>query len=119
MMMKCLCAWAGKITLEYALNRVGNGVSFALAGRNAEKVNKAKAEVIEARQERDNAHDPPVMEVSLSDARAIRQMCLSADVIINIAGPFMKTGGDLLVEGCLHYGTDYVDVNGEIPCAAF
>eukprot|EP00958_Prasinococcus_capsulatus_P013749 scaffold1421_cov293-Prasinococcus_capsulatus_cf.AAC.3 len=27
----------------------------------------------------------------------------------------MKTGGEMLVEACLAYDTDYVDVNGEIP----
>ena len=39
-------------------------------------------------------------------------------VVINVAGPFMLTGGEALVEACIEYDTDYVDVNGEIPYAA-
>lgn len=39
-------------------------------------------------------------------------------VVVNVAGPFMLTNADLLVEGCLHAGTHYVDVSGEVPFTA-
>ena len=42
----------------------------------------------------------------------------SCRVVCNIAGPFMLTGGERLVEACIHYDTDYCDVSGEIPWSA-
>ena len=59
-----------------------------------------------------------VIRASLDNVFDIERMVHECRVVVNVAGPFMLTGGEALVEACIEYDTDYVDVNGEIPYAA-
>lgn len=104
--------YTGELTLEYIATHVKPGLKFAVAGRTVEKVKAMKDKVF---SKHEYNFDPDVIQCSLDDGLAMRRMCLEADCIVNIAGPFMLTGGEMLVQACLQFGTDYVDVNGEIP----
>ena len=90
-------------------------IRWCLAGRTPEKVHKVIDKVLAMPECAHVKYRPGGMQCSLGDATKLRRMVLSTDVVINIAGPYMKTGGEMLVEACLAYDTDYVDVNGEIP----
>eukprot|EP00928_Gymnodinium_smaydae_P072494 TRINITY_DN55847_c0_g1_i1.p1 TRINITY_DN55847_c0_g1~~TRINITY_DN55847_c0_g1_i1.p1 ORF type:complete len:368 (-),score=87.59 TRINITY_DN55847_c0_g1_i1:145-1248(-) len=46
---------------------------------------------------------------------SIIDMVKSAHVIINVAGPYILTQGEVLIDACIHLGTDYLDISGEIP----
>ena len=60
------------------------------------------------------ATDPFAILV-LTNTYAARLRCRSAHVIVNVAGPYMLTQGELLLDCCCRCGTDYCDVSGEIP----
>ena len=110
--------YTGQLCLEYMLRTVVKKYPFirwCLAGRTPEKVHKVIDKVLAMPEFAHVKYRPGVMQCSLGDATKLRRMVLSTDVVINIAGPYMKTGGEMLVEACLAYDTDYVDVNGEIP----
>ena len=54
----------------------------------------------------------------LSNPFDVEKLVSQTCVVANIAGPFMLTGGERIVEACIHYDTDYCDVSGEIPWSA-
>lgn len=69
---------AGKLTVQHAVRRLApSQTAFALAGRNAPKVEAAKREVLADTA----AADPPVLEVSLDNAAGT----LHAHALRNIA----------------------------------
>merc|ERR1719160_2132717 len=39
----------------------------------------------------------------------------SARCLYNVAGPYMQTPGEIMIDACCFAGTHYVDINGEIP----
>ena len=49
----------------------------------------------------------------LKEPFQVEALVSSCRVVCNIAGPFMLTGGERLVEACIHYDTDYCDVWGD------
>lgn len=105
--------YTGELTLEYIANNVPPGsIRLAVAGRTVSKVEAMKRKVFDKYP---GTFDPDVLQCSLDDGISMRRMCLQADCVVNIAGPFMLTGGEMLVQACLQFGTDYVDVNGEVP----
>lgn len=106
--------YTGQLTLEYICKHCDpTKVKFALAGRTAHKVEAVKKKVFAEYEWK--GVDPPVIGASLKDPQDVRRMVQRCDVMVNIAGPFMLTGAENLVEACLLFDTDYVDVNGEIP----
>ena len=108
--------YTGRLILEYIKRHVKDeGFTFACAGRTPAKVEAVLAEVF--------AGHPllgkiDVIRASLDNVFDIERMVHECRVVVNVAGPFMLTGGEALVEACIEYDTDYVDVNGEIPYAA-
>eukprot|EP00811_Abedinium_folium_P017441 NODE_2636_length_2175_cov_4.805176.p1 GENE.NODE_2636_length_2175_cov_4.805176~~NODE_2636_length_2175_cov_4.805176.p1 ORF type:complete len:568 (-),score=117.24 NODE_2636_length_2175_cov_4.805176:373-2076(-) len=59
--------------------------------------------------------DTAIIKASLEDVQDVIDLVSSARVIINFAGPYMHTQGELLVDTCVHLGVDYLDVSGELP----
>lgn len=97
--------YTGKLTLAHAVRRLAlSKTPFAIAGRSFSKLESAKAEVLGDQP----SLDPPVLQVSLDNAAEMYDMCLRSDVVLNVAGPFMHTNADLLVEACIMAGTHYV-----------
>jgi len=105
--------YTGELTFEYICKWVKTPLKLCLAGRTAEKVKAMKDKVLAKFP--GCIHDPDVMRADLKNPLDLRKIALSCDCVINIAGPFMLTGGEMLVEACLQHDCDYVDVNGEVP----
>ena len=59
--------------------------------------------------------DTPIIQASYDDVFSVMDLARSAYVIVNVAGPYMLTQGELLLDACARCGTDYCDVAGEIP----
>eukprot|EP00959_Pyramimonas_sp_CCMP1952_P114168 2387238-Pyramimonas_sp.AAC.1 len=57
----------------------------------------------------------PVLQMSYDDPRSIVDLVKSSRVIINVAGPYMATQGELMVDMCIQLGVSYIDISGEIP----
>jgi short subunit dehydrogenase-like uncharacterized protein len=100
--------FTGALTAEY-LARRGDGVRWALAGRNPGK--------LEAVRERLAAIDPrltelPLMAADATDPGSMRELAESTKVVISTVGPYIHYG-EPLVAACAAAGTDYVDLTGE------
>jgi len=110
--------YTGQLLLEYVCQNVGeSGFRFALAGRTPSKVEKVKSESFRRFPGylANGGYDPPVLKADLADPEDIKWLVTQCDVIVNIAGPFITSNAESLVEACLMYKTDYIDVNGEVP----
>jgi len=103
-------SFVGQITAHYltnflsnAKNKDGSNITWAIAGRDEDKLNKlqskleSKVDIIIA-----NSKDP----ASLDD------MTKQTQVIISTVGPYLKYG-EPLIKSCAENGTDYVDLTGE------
>eukprot|EP00929_Paragymnodinium_shiwhaense_P062369 TRINITY_DN31141_c0_g1_i1.p1 TRINITY_DN31141_c0_g1~~TRINITY_DN31141_c0_g1_i1.p1 ORF type:complete len:561 (-),score=128.92 TRINITY_DN31141_c0_g1_i1:152-1696(-) len=108
--------YTGYLMMEYlkrvALkNKSQEPFTFAFAGRTVAKV--------KAMRDREFAGTPwadtPVLQASFDDIFSLIDLAKSAHVIINVAGPYMLTQGELLIDACIQVGTHYVDISGEIP----
>jgi len=99
--------YTGRLVAEYLAQRYGVGgqVSWAMAGRSAQKL----AEV------RDALSLPPETPLVLADAqdpKSLAAMAGRAKAIITTVGPY-QLYGDPLVEACVEAGTDCLDLTGE------
>merc|ERR1719203_2737670 len=107
--------YTGYLMMEY-LKRVSLKVNpeqftFAFAGRTPSKV--------EEMRNREFAgtlwEDTPVMQMSYDDVFSVIDLVRSAKVIINVAGPYMLTQGEVMIDACIHMGVHYLDISGEVP----
>lgn len=106
--------YSGYLVMEYLKRNVlrrNEALSFAFAGRTASKV-------VEMR-DREFAGTPwaeaPVLVADFDDVVSVIDLVKSAHVIVNLAGPYMLTEGEVLIDACIWCKTDYVDVSQEIP----
>eukprot|EP00747_Dinoflagellata_sp_TGD_P026821 gnl/TRDRNA2_/TRDRNA2_132197_c0_seq4.p1 gnl/TRDRNA2_/TRDRNA2_132197_c0~~gnl/TRDRNA2_/TRDRNA2_132197_c0_seq4.p1 ORF type:complete len:572 (-),score=142.14 gnl/TRDRNA2_/TRDRNA2_132197_c0_seq4:103-1818(-) len=107
--------YTGYLMMEYlkrvAFKRTSEKFTFAFAGRTPSKVAEMKDKEFGGTA----YEDTPIIQASYDDPQSVIDMCKSAHVILNVAGPYMLTQGEVLVDSCIHCGAHYVDINGEIP----
>jgi len=108
--------YTGGLILEYIYTNVrglGTDVTFALAGRTPSKL---KARVDETLKNfPDATYRPDIFQADIGINTDIRDIVQKCRCVLNVAGPFMTTTAHLLVEACIDFDCDYVDVNGEVP----
>merc|ERR1719506_2209680 len=107
--------YTGYLMMEY-LKRVSlklgkENFTFAFAGRTASKV----ADMRDKEFAGTRWTDIPVLRASFDDVVSMADLARSAHVIINVAGPYMLTEGEVMIDACCHMGTHYCDISGEIP----
>jgi short subunit dehydrogenase-like uncharacterized protein len=95
--------FTGALTAEYLAANAGEGVRWALAGRN-----RAKLEALSERL----GIDVPLLHADSTDDASLRSVAESTRVVITTVGPYV-TYGEPLVAACAKAGTDYVDLTGE------
>src|SRR3954466_1399623 len=95
--------FTGALTAEYLAAHAGEGVRWALAGRN-----RAKLEALSERL----GIDVPLLHADVTDDASLRSVAESTRVVITTVGPYV-TYGEPLVAACAAAGTDYVDLTGE------
>ncbi|SJM69498.1 saccharopine dehydrogenase family protein [Psychrobacter piechaudii] len=81
-----------------------NEVSWAIAGRNQQKLQQVKEQV--------GNTELPIIIADSDDADSLNKMAAQAKVIISTVGPYLKYG-EPLIKACAENGTDYVDLTGE------
>lgn len=81
-----------------------NEVSWAIAGRNQQKLEQVKDQV--------GNTELPIIIADSDDADSLNKMAAQAQVIISTVGPYLKYG-EPLIKACAENGTDYVDLTGE------
>jgi len=107
--------YTGYLMMEYlkrqALPHGKEKFTFAFAGRTKSKV--------EAMRDKEFAGTPyadtPCISAKYDDLVSVIDMVKSCRVIVNVAGPYMLTEGELLVDACIYLKTDYIDISGEVP----
>lgn len=98
--------FTGSLSAEYLARNAPPGLRWALAGRSA-----AKLEAVRARLGAQHA-ELPLLRADVGDHDSLRELAVSARVLITTVGPYI-TYGEPLVEACADAGTDYVDLTGE------
>jgi short subunit dehydrogenase-like uncharacterized protein len=95
--------FTGALTAQYLAEHAGDGLRWALAGRN-----KAKLEALSERL----GVDVPLLHADVNEDASLRDVAESARVVITTVGPYVRYG-EPVVAACAVAGTDYVDLTGE------
>lgn len=103
-------SFVGQITAHYlteflsnAKDKNGANVTWAIAGRDEEKLNELQSNL---------ASKVDIIIADSNDAASLDKMTKQAQVIISTVGPYLKYG-EPLIKSCANHGTDYVDLTGE------
>jgi short subunit dehydrogenase-like uncharacterized protein len=101
--------FTGALTAEYLARNAPAGMSWALAGRNMEKLAGVRRRLA--------AIDPacaelPLMHADVTVAATLRAVAEATRVVISTVGPYIRYG-EPLVAACATAGIDYVDLTGE------
>jgi len=101
--------FTGALTAEYLAEHAPSGLRWALAGRNAAKLEAVRARLAKL----DPAlADLELIEADSGDRASLDAMVRRATVVITTVGPYQQFG-EPLVAACAEAGTDYVDLTGE------
>jgi len=107
--------YTGYLSMEYlkrvALKRTPEKFTFAFAGRSPAKVAEMRDRVLKGTP----WEDTPILKASYDDPVSMIDLARSARCIYNVAGPYMLTPGEIMIDACCFAGTHYCDINGEIP----
>ncbi len=104
--------FTGRLTAEYLARRAardGPSFTWAIAGRNAEKlraVRQALAEISPA------AGEIGILEARTDDPESLERLAAASRVVATTVGPFDRHG-EPLVRACVGHGSDYADITGE------
>ena len=101
--------FTGELTAAYLAEHAPEGLKWALAGRNQEKLEAVRTRLTNI----DPAlADLPLLQADSSDDASLRAVAESTRVVITTVGPYLRYG-EPLVAACAVAGTDYVDLTGE------
>jgi saccharopine dehydrogenase (NAD+, L-glutamate forming) len=95
--------FTGGLTADYLAAHAPDGLRWAIAGRNAEK--------LEAVRRRLGA-EVEVLVADATDSAALADVARRTRVVVTTIGPYLEHGGPL-VAACAEAGTDYLDLTGE------
>ena len=98
-------SFVGQILTRYMVERHGShgDVTWAMAGRNANKLAEVAAET---------GAEVDRLTVDADDATALAEMCAHTNLVISTVGPYALYGSKL-VAAVVEAGIDYVDLTGE------
>jgi short subunit dehydrogenase-like uncharacterized protein len=104
--------FTGRLVAEYLAHAAaGTSLVWALAGRNAGKLEKVRAELVNI----DAAcADLEIIEADALDAAAMTKVAADTRVVCTTVGPYARYGAPL-VTACVQAGTHYCDLAGEVP----
>ena len=99
--------FTGKLVVEYIVSQYGSdeNISWALAGRNIEKIQSVK-------DSKSVAEDVPIIKVDSDDVESVTAMVAQTKCVLTTTGPYQLYGNNI-VAACAELGTDYVDLCGE------
>ena len=101
--------FTGALTAEYLARNAPAGTRWALAGRNAGKLEQVRGRLVAI----DAAcAEVPLLHADVEDPGSLREIAVATKVVITTVGPYIRYG-EPLVAACATAGTDYVDLTGE------
>ncbi|TXD97182.1 saccharopine dehydrogenase [Psychrobacter frigidicola] len=93
-------------------NASHKNITWAIAGRDEDKLKKLQAEINAAQKDNDTNTSVDILIANSDDAASLDAMTKQTKVIISTVGPYLKYG-EPLIKSCAENGTDYVDLTGE------
>ncbi len=96
--------FTGALTAEYLARNGPDGLRWAIAGRNLDKLEKVRAQV---------GADVELIVADSEDPVALADLAERTRVVISTVGPYVGRG-EALVGACADAGTDYCDITGEL-----
>ncbi len=111
-------SFVGQITAHYLAqflaeqnkNNSSKSVTWAIAGRDEDKLKKLQDEI--ASKQDEDADKVDIIIANSDDDASLDAMTQQTQVIISTVGPYLKYG-EPLIKYCAQNGTDYVDLTGE------
>ena len=101
--------FTGRLTAEYLAHHAPNGLRWALAGRNPDKLEAVRDHVAAIDE---SLGGLPLLSADVTDDVSLKEVANRARVVITTVGPYLHFG-EPLVAACAEAGTDYVDLTGE------
>jgi len=102
--------FTGGLTADYLAAHAPSGLRWAIAGRNADKLEAVRRRLAESGGAAGDGVE--VLVADATDPAALFDVARRARVVITTIGPYLEHGGPL-VAACAEAGTDYVDLTGE------
>lgn len=99
--------FTGELTAAYLAQHAPEGLRWAIAGRNPEKL-----EAVRARLSAEHGVEVPTVVADSADDASLHALAASTRVVVTTVGPYLLHG-EPLVAACATEGTDYVDLTGE------
>ena len=102
--------FTGQLVAEYLARQygVGGDLRWAIAGRNAQKLEQVRAQILA-----DNDESLDIVVADSNDRESLNTMAARATAICTTVGPYALYGTPL-VEACIEAGTHYCDLTGEV-----
>jgi short subunit dehydrogenase-like uncharacterized protein len=101
--------FTGALTAEYLAAHAPSETRWALAGRNAGKLEDVRRRLASVNPA---CAELPLLRADVGDLDSVREVAEAARVVITTVGPYIRYG-EPLVAACAAAGTDYVDLTGE------
>lgn len=116
-------SFVGQITAHYlsqflATNLADDGLRWAIAGRNQDKLTRLKSQLnrrLSDAQISDKTAAAALPEIIIADSEdeaSLEALCQQTKLVISTVGPYLKYG-EPMIKACVTHGTDYVDLTGE------
>lgn len=99
--------FTGGLTADYLGAHLPRDKSWAVAGRNASKLQAVADRIAKA-----GGVTPAIIEADVSDAASMKALAEQTRVLISTVGPYVEHG-EPAVKACAEAGTHYVDLTGE------
>lgn len=101
--------FAGRLTAEYLARNAPEGLRWAIAGRNQDKLARVRDELAPLQP---HPGEIGVLSADVTDEGSMRGLAESTRVLATTVGPYVLYG-DATVAACAAAGTDYLDLTGE------
>lgn len=98
--------YTGRLVAAYLAEHAPSGLRWALAGRNAKKLEAVRSEL--------GLASIPIRVADAADRASLDPLVKDARVVCTTVGPYMQYGRELLAS-CAEQGTHYCDLTGEPP----
>ncbi|HEX6388528.1 MAG TPA: saccharopine dehydrogenase NADP-binding domain-containing protein [Solirubrobacteraceae bacterium] len=95
--------FTGGLTAEYLARNAPDGLRWALAGRNPDRLAAVRERL---------GTDVDLLTADATDATSLRAVAEATKVVLTTVGPY-ALHGEPLVAACAAAGTDYADLTGE------
>ncbi|KAL6704185.1 hypothetical protein ACN47E_008442 [Coniothyrium glycines] len=102
--------YTGKLVAEWISTQLPEDLKWAIAGRNAKKLQNVVAEL----QKLSPHRKQPDIETCDLEPDQLNALVVKTKLVITTVGPFMHYGEPVLA-ACVNNGTHYLDSTGEVP----